>query len=99
MVPFSFPPQRGMVKRENYVVPAYPEYIDFRSQDLETIYHDCGQFYWCKTGEFRKNRNMLCNKTVPYIVSEMEVQDIDNESDWKLAEIKYKYMHAKEIEE
>ncbi len=31
-------------------------------------------------------------KTVPIIVSELEVQDIDNETDWKLAEIKYKMM-------
>ena len=26
---------------------------------------------------------------LPYIVDETEVQDIDNESDWKIAEIKY----------
>lgn len=97
MVAFSFPPQRGMIKNGNYMVPAYPEFIDYRSQDLDTMYHDCGQFYWCKTKEFRNNQNLLFNKTAPYIVSEMEVQDIDNESDWKLAELKYKYMKTGDI--
>ena len=29
-------------------------------------------------------------------VPETEVQDIDNQSDWELAEIKYKYMKEKE---
>ena len=27
--------------------------------------------------------------TYPVILDEMEVQDIDNETDWKLAELKY----------
>jgi N-acylneuraminate cytidylyltransferase len=92
MVPFSFPPQRGMKRDGRYIVPAHPEYINSRSQDLEEILHDCGQFYWCKTKEFMENPDFLSNHTVSYMVSEAEVQDIDNESDWRLAEIKYQYM-------
>jgi N-acylneuraminate cytidylyltransferase len=92
MVPFSFPPQRGM-RIENGFLKAYsPDDIDKRSQDLETIYHDCGQIYWGKIAALKENPDVLSNNTVPYIVSELEVQDIDNETDWKLAEMKYKYM-------
>lgn len=92
MVPFSFPPQRGMVMVGKYIKPAYPEHINKRSQDLEVILHDCGQFYWCKTAAFLKNPDLLADHTIPFIVPETEVQDIDNESDWILAEMKYKYM-------
>ena len=92
MVPFSFPPQRGMVQRGRYIVPAHPEHIGKRSQDLEPILHDCGQFYWCKVSAFHEDPNILANRTIPYLVPETEVQDIDNESDWELAEIKYRYM-------
>lgn len=92
MVPFSFPPQRGMKRSGEFVVPADPVAINARSQDLEEILHDCGQFYWCKTSEFLKDPNFLSNHTVPYIVPEVEVQDIDNFSDWDLAELKYTYM-------
>ena len=45
VVPFSFPPQRGMVVSEGRLAYCYPENAMKRSQDLETMYHDCGQFY------------------------------------------------------
>lgn len=95
MVPFSFPPQRGMIKEGKYIKPAYPEYINKRSQDLNKILHDCGQFYWCKTEAFLENSDFLTNYTIPFIVPETEVQDIDNFSDWELAEMKFKYMKGK----
>ena len=38
------------------------------------------------------NKDKLEMKELPYFVSELEVQDIDNETDWKLAEIKYQIM-------
>ena len=92
MVAFSFPPQRGLVFRNGFTEPIDTFGIEQRSQDLEEVLHDSGQFYWCKTEEFCKNGNLLYNHTKPYIVSELEVQDIDNKSDWDLAEIKYKKM-------
>lgn len=92
VISFSFPPQRGLLLKDKYIMPAYPEHINERSQDLPVIYHDSGQFYWGKMKEYIKNTNILNNHTKPYFVSELEVQDIDNETDWKLAEIKYKIM-------
>lgn len=92
MVAFSFPPQRGLVFRNGFTEPIDTFGIEQRSQDLEEVLHDSGQFYWCKTEEFCKNGNLLYNHTMPYIVPELEVQDIDNQSDWDLAEIKYKRM-------
>lgn len=92
MVPFSFPPQRGVIIKNGLTEPIDPIGIEKRSQDLEEVFHDAGQFYWCKTAEFYKNGNLLYNHTVPYVVSELEVQDIDNLTDWKLAEMKYKKM-------
>lgn len=92
MVAFSFPPQRGLVLKDGLTYPVDSVGIEQRSQDLEEVLHDSGQFYWCKTNEFCKSGNLLYNHTKPYRVSELEVQDIDNQSDWDLAEIKYKKM-------
>lgn len=93
MVKFSFPPQRGMILREDkFIEPVDLRGINSRSQDLPPIYHDCGQFYWMKTEKYIGNNDILNNHTRPYFVSELEVQDIDREEDWKLAEIKFKYM-------
>ena len=95
VVKFSFPPQRCVVIRDGRLTPKWPENMAKRSQDLEPLYHDCGQFYWCKTDAFYENPNILFHKTVPFPVSEMEAQDIDNESDWELAELKFRYMNKK----
>lgn len=93
VVKFSFPPQRGMVIKNRRVEFKYPEFETSRSQDLEPIYHDCGQFYFCKTDALLKYNTMIPPNTIPMILPEEEVQDIDNLSDWKLAEIKYRLMH------
>lgn len=90
VVPFSYPPQRAMIVREGRLVFEYPQYLDSRSQDLEPHYHDAGQFYLFRTEAFLRNRRLMVGNILPFVVSEMEVQDIDNESDWKIAEIKYK---------
>ncbi len=92
VVSFSYPPQRAMVVRDNRLVFFEPKYIDSRSQDLEPHYHDIGQFYAFRTAAFKKNKKLMLGNILPFIVSELEVQDIDNETDWKIAEMKYKLM-------
>lgn len=95
VVPFSYPPQRAMIIRDGRLVFEYPQYLDSRSQDLEPHYHDAGQFYVFRTEAFLRNKRLMVGNILPFIVSEMEVQDIDNESDWKIAEIKYRALCGK----
>lgn len=91
VVPFSYPPQRGLIlDKRGYMVRKYPEYVAARSQDLEKIYHDCGQFYACKTAAFLETGTTDVERLVPLYLTEMEVQDIDTPEDWELAELKYK---------
>lgn len=92
VVPFSFPPQRGMVIREGRLDYCYPENALKRSQDLEKMYHDCGQFYIYDVKKYRACRGDLPDGYFPIEVPELQVQDIDNMSDWKLAEMKYRMM-------
>ena len=90
VVQFSYPPQRGLiVNGEGYVARQFPEYATARSQDLQKIYHDCGQFYACRTIPFMEAGTTDVEKLVPLVLSEMEVQDIDTLEDWEIAEIKY----------
>lgn len=96
VVPFSFPPQRGMVIRDGKLVFDKPEYMNSRSQDLTPLYHDVGQFYVFRTQAFRQHNNLMEGNIIPFVMPEMEVQDIDNMSDWKIAEIKYQAMMDKE---
>lgn len=95
VVSFSFPPQRGMIVKDGRLEYCYPENAMKRSQDLETMYHDCGQFYCYQVEKYLACKGDLPDGYVPVIMPETEVQDIDNLSDWELAEIKYKMMLQK----
>ena len=92
VVSFSYPPQRAMVVEQERLVLKYPEYLDSRSQDLQPHYHDVGQFYVFRTERFAVNKKLMVGDILPFIVSELEVQDIDNLTDWKIAEMKYRLM-------
>lgn len=89
VVRFSFPPQRCVTLKEDCLVAKWPEYMLSRSQDLEPLYHDCGQFYCLKVESFLKQKKIIMDKTMPYFQEEINVQDIDTMQDWELAELKY----------
>jgi N-acylneuraminate cytidylyltransferase len=72
---------------------AHPEHKNSRSQDLETHYHDAGQFYFSTVNNLRINKSLWGNNTAPLVLSELEVQDLDTPIDWSLAELKYKLLH------
>ena len=93
VVAFDYPPQRSVVIRDGRLVRAYPEYLTARSQDLEKLYHDCGQFYACRTESFLRDKTTDVEDLVPLILSRGEVQDIDTMEDWNAAEAKYLLLH------
>lgn len=94
VVEYSFPIQRSVKLNDNgHILPNYPQLMDARSQDLEKMYHDAGQFYFVKVSTFLKEKNLWCKRAAPIILSELEVQDLDTMTDWQLAEIKYKLIH------
>lgn len=90
IVSYSFPPQRAVKLIDGHAEFLHPDNMFVRSQDLEKIYHDCGQFYFLNVAAFEKEKKLILKKNSPIIVNEMEMQDIDNLEDWKLAELKYK---------
>ncbi len=93
VVQFSFPPQRAFIINNGTLSYQYPENASKRSQDLEPIYHDCGQFYICNVDMFMEKKTLVSDKTVPFIIPDEEVQDIDNMSDWLIAEAKFKVIN------
>lgn len=95
VVAFSYPVQRALIVREERLVFEYPQYMDSRSQDLEKHFHDVGQFYVLKTEAFKENKKLMVGNILPYEISEMEVQDIDNQTDWEIAEMKYRILTEK----
>jgi N-acylneuraminate cytidylyltransferase len=93
---FSFPILRALqLTNNNKVSMIWPENMTKRSQDLVPAYHDAGQFYWCKTLSLTTDRKLYTDNSGAIVLNETEVQDIDNESDWLIAEMKFKLLAKK----
>ena len=79
---------------DNKVSSCNPEFNLTRSQDLKEHFHDTGQFYWMNTVNCLKKKAVLTDHTGCIVISELEAQDIDTETDWKLAELKYELLQS-----
>lgn len=89
VVLFSYPIWRCLdLAEDGSMKRHWPEFENSRSQDLPKQYHDTGTFYWYKNAEW-----LAGNVKIGGIeVDETAIQDIDTETDWKLAEMKYKLL-------
>lgn len=90
---YSHPIQRCISMKNNIPKRLYKEYENIRTQDLEPMFHDAGQYYCGNVKLFvsDENRSLLTNNTRCVVVDENKYQDIDNLEDWKLGEFKYEY--------
>ena len=92
---YKRPLQSGFrVNDDGYLEYLYPEFAKEDILDTEPLYYDVGQFYWYNVKEyFFLGKKELDVSTI--IIPEEMVQDIDDESDWAIAEMKYTLLHKK----
>lgn len=88
-VQFSYPIQRALKLQHGKICMMWPEYLNSRSQDLESTYHDAGQFYMFNIDRFRINKKLWTSNSGTITLSEIQVQDLDTFTDWQMAEMKY----------
>lgn len=87
---FAYPVQRALqIDQEQRLTFIDPAHRFTRSQDLSPAFHDAGQFYWVRTEDFLRSHSIFMKNTGAIELDEMEVQDIDTETDWSVAEMKY----------
>ncbi|PPK87982.1 N-acylneuraminate cytidylyltransferase [Neolewinella xylanilytica] len=93
VIRYSFPIQRGLtVDDSGKMTLLAPEHLDTRSQDLPPTYHDAGMFYWFRPEPIVTAGRLWTSNSGCLPIDEMEAQDIDTETDWKLAELKYQLL-------
>ena len=93
VLPYSFPIQRALkINHSDKIKMFQPEHLLSRSQDLESSYHDAGQFYWFNTENLLTKKKLWTNNASGIVLSEMEAHDIDTMEDWEIAEFKYKML-------
>lgn len=94
-VKFEYPVWRGFRKDgKGSVELIWKEHLNSRSQDLEEVFHDAGQWYWFDVERFQLNKKLFTDNTKAIELSPLEVQDIDTIHDWHLAELKYGYLQS-----
>ena len=94
---FSYPVWRGLRRNKDGMTEMiWPEYRNTRSQDLEAVYHDAGQWYWFNIESFKAFPSLYSKRSATIVLDEMEIQDIDSPGDWKLAEMKYNLLNEKQ---
>ena len=91
IVRFGYPIQRALSLTDaGDLMMQHPEYYTSRSQDLPASYHDAGQFYWFRPAPCFAAGRLFTDHCGGIEVSELEVQDIDTQTDWQLCELKFK---------
>lgn len=92
---FSYPIWRGLrFGKENKIKMVWPEHLNSRSQDLEEVFHDAGQWYWFSVAGLLRNKKLFTDNSSAVVLEPTEVQDIDTLHDWKIAELKYAYLQS-----
>lgn len=61
-----------------------------RSQDLEPIFHDSGQFYFGRAGAFMEQQPIFASHSLALIMESTHAIDIDTPKDWERAELQYR---------
>ena len=93
-VSYPSPIQRAFrITDDERIEMFFPENFHKRSQDLEAVYHDAGQFYWGKTQAWLTKKLLFSHETAPVLLPMIQVQDIDTLEDWDIAELKCKILH------
>ena len=65
---FDYPIQRAFVLNNlNKANMINKDFLFTRSQDLEKTFHDAGQFYWGKTSNWLKAKNMIDNNKAYFL--------------------------------
>nr|WP_304608431.1 pseudaminic acid cytidylyltransferase [Pontibacter anaerobius] len=91
---YSYPIWRSLKVEGGRALMNWPEHLNSRSQDLPASFHDAGQFYWLWVDRFHESGRLFTGNSGVVELSDLEAQDIDTETDWRLAELKYKLLHG-----
>lgn len=90
---YPFPIQRAIRITPNIRIEMLqPESFNIRSQDLEKVFHDAGQFYWGRASAWLAGKQLFSDSATPVLLPHYRVKDIDTPEDWLHAELLFKAM-------
>lgn len=92
VVEYGHPIQRAFrLTKKNKLIFLNKNYELTRTQDLVKFYHDSGQFYWGTVSNWLSKKKLHSNG-IGLQIPKWRVVDIDNQQDWKKAELLFKVL-------
>lgn len=92
---FSFPPQRGFTLSDGGMKIFEEGAYWKRSQDLEKVYHEAGTFWFGSPKAYLDELPFVSEISVPYMIPNYLVQDIDTLEDWARAELLFELLQGR----
>ncbi len=90
VTPFRAPIDRALRQTpDGHLTMLEPKRYQTRSQDLETLYHDAGQFCWGRAQAWLSSDNVFQSNCAGVVVPSYRAHDIDTEDDWAHAELMF----------
>lgn len=85
---FNYPIFRALRKNEyGNLQMFWDEYLNTRSQDLPSAFHDAGQLYFAKTKSLKAEGTFFTQNSTGIELSSKQAIDIDSPDDWEFAEL------------
>lgn len=92
VIEYSHPIWRAISIENGLGKRIWSENTQSRTQDLQSTYHDSGQWYWMWAESLLKEDTWNAFPIIPIIIDEGKAQDVDTVSDWRILELKFKAM-------
>ena len=85
---YNYPVERSFfINNTGKVEMLFPDKFNTRSQDLNCVMHDAGQFCWAKNEIWKGPPLKFGPFHKPLVLPSWRVQDLDSEDDWVRAEL------------
>ncbi|MGL4610491.1 MAG: pseudaminic acid cytidylyltransferase [Trueperaceae bacterium] len=75
------------IEQHHKLSPLFPEAFTTRSQDLATLYALTGALWWAKSDVLKREKTFHVETRTGFELSWQHALDIDDEEDWKMAEV------------
>jgi len=83
---FEHPVERGFQLSDDGFISTQIRSQKSRTQELKPTFHDTGYFYWGKSASWKSRKEIILKGNLVHIYGPLEAFDIDEESDWEVAE-------------
>ena len=94
---YDFHPLRAFeIEQDGKLSFKWPENALTRSQDLPSLRHDAGAFYFFKTTAFKQQNKLVMDNTIGHLIERSRAVDIDTPEDLEFAKILHKQMQDNE---